>query len=122
LLEVAKRSFVFGVDNDKNDGYTIIVYPGDYLVDNRPGVKGIGDITSTTIELYKFNPANSGGVIVPRGTSIIAIDASKTTIRPKYVPNPTIVVPGVMWDGATMIERNYGISKIKTRFSCCHEY
>ena len=38
--------------------------------------------------LYKFNSIN-GGVIVPRGTSIVGLDLRKTKIKPKYVPNPT---------------------------------
>ena len=38
--------------------------------------------------LYKFNSIN-GGVIVPRGTSLVGLDLRKTKIKPKYVPNPT---------------------------------
>ena len=34
--------------------------------------------------LYKFNSIN-GGVIVPRGTSLVGLDLRKTKIRPKYV-------------------------------------
>ena len=29
-----------------------------------------------------------GGVIIPRGTSLVGLDLRKTKIRPKYVPNP----------------------------------
>ena len=29
-----------------------------------------------------------GGVILPRGTSIVGLDLRKTKIRPKYVPDP----------------------------------
>ena len=29
-----------------------------------------------------------GGVIIPRGTSIVGKDLRKTKIRPKYVPDP----------------------------------
>ena len=43
--------------------------------------------------LYRLNPP-SGGVIVPRGTSIVGLDLRKTVIRPKYVPDPTIVPSG----------------------------
>mgnify|MGYP006168793277 CR=1 FL=1 len=39
-------------------------------------------------QLYRFNSAN-GGVIVPRGTSIVGLDLRKTKLRPLYVPNPT---------------------------------
>ena len=38
-------------------------------------------------ELFKLNSIN-GGVIVPRGTSIVGLDLRKTKIRPKYVPDP----------------------------------
>jgi hypothetical protein len=31
----------------------------------------------------------NGGVIIPRGTSIVGLDLRKTKLRPKYVPNPT---------------------------------
>ena len=46
------------------------------------------DISQEDNILYKFNSVN-GGVIVPRGTSIVGLDLRKTKIRPKYVPNPT---------------------------------
>ena len=38
-------------------------------------------------ELFKLNSIN-GGVIVPRGTSLVGLDLRKTKIRPKYVPDP----------------------------------
>ena len=38
--------------------------------------------------LYKFNSVE-GGVIVPRGTSIVGMDLRKTKLRPLYVPDPT---------------------------------
>ena len=37
--------------------------------------------------LYKFNSIE-GGVVVPRGTSIVGMDLRKTKIRPLYVPDP----------------------------------
>ena len=46
------------------------------------------DLTQEDNILYKFNSIN-GGVIVPRGTSIVGLDLRKTKIKPKYVPNPT---------------------------------
>ena len=119
LLESARFSFVVGDDNDYNNRTTILVYPGDHTIDNRPGygIKKIGtalaqavapngnttspssDIFNLTLEsnfditqedniLYKFN-STSGGVIIPRGTSLVGLDLRKTKIRPKYVPNPT---------------------------------
>ena len=38
--------------------------------------------------LYQFNSVE-GGVIVPRGTSIVGMDLRKTKLRPLYVPDPT---------------------------------
>ena len=46
------------------------------------------DLTQEDNILYKFNSVH-GGVVVPRGTSIVGLDLRKTRIRPKYVPNPT---------------------------------
>ena len=46
------------------------------------------DLTQDDNVLYKFNSVD-GGVVVPRGTSIVGLDLRKTKLRPKYVPNPT---------------------------------
>jgi hypothetical protein len=118
LLEAARFSFVNGKGNDLVEKTTILVWPGEHLIDNRPGYAiydnggaafavppsgGTGDpalsILSLELEsnfdltqedniLYKFNSVN-GGVIIPRGTSIVGLDLRKTKVRPKYVPNPT---------------------------------
>jgi len=118
LLEAARFSFVNGSDNDLVEKTTILVWPGEHVIDNRPGYAiydnggtaytvpptgGIGspaqgvlsleldsnfDITQEDNILYKFNSVN-GGVVVPRGTSIVGLDLRKTKVRPKYVPNPT---------------------------------
>jgi hypothetical protein len=125
LLEVGRRSFVSGINNDTINGYTVMVYPGEYLVDNRPGLKTaaqIPNITQLENELYKFNPSFSGGIVVPRGTSIIAIDPRKTTIRPKYVPDPTLTIPGVMYDGAAMINKNFGYIVEQTYLKLIQDY
>jgi hypothetical protein len=119
LLEAARRSYVAGNFNDKFEAFTIMVMPGDYTIDNRPGVIGTNNLTFTNFdqELYKFNPKN-GGVIVPRGTSIVGYDLRKTVIRPKFVPSPGSVagadtgdvyaISHVAYDAANMIERNRG--------------
>jgi hypothetical protein len=46
-----------------------------------------------TQNLYLLNPP-SGGVIVPRGTSLVGLDLRKTVVRPKYIPDPTIPPSG----------------------------
>ena len=45
-------------------------------------------ISQQKITLYiKLNSVH-GGVILPRGTSLVGLDLRKTKIRPKYVPDP----------------------------------
>ena len=105
LLEASRKSVVNGANNDRFEAYTIMVLPGDYTVDNRPGVDIVTNPLSTSLEevpgsgtnvtgnlengsAWRFNPRN-GGIIVPRGTSIVGYDLRKTVIRPKYIPKPT---------------------------------
>ena len=100
------------LNNDRFGNTTILLYPGEHTVDNRPGFIPDGsnnyrlrngsvtndlpafdltsnfDLASPTNELYKLNSIH-GGVILPRGTSLVGLDLRKTKIRPKYVPDPT---------------------------------
>lgn len=111
LIEAARFSYLPGPNNDKFGNTTILLYPGEHIIDNRPGwipitgssfLKRDGDTSSDFYEfdlqtnfdisadnnvLYKFNSIH-GGVMVPRGTSIVGYDLRKTKIRPKYVPDP----------------------------------
>jgi len=119
LLEAARFSYLRGYNNDLVEKTTILVFPGEHLIDNRPGyaiyengllgayavpptggsgvpapqtlsleLDSVFDLTDTDNILHKFNSVY-GGVIIPRGTSIVGLDLRKTKIRPKYVPNPT---------------------------------
>jgi len=116
LLQAARFSYIVGNDNDATEKTTILLMPGEHEIDNRPGfsiennsgtavvkkpdettfsladlsldVSTNFDLTQEDNDLYKFN-STEGGVIVPRGTSIVGLDLRKTKIRPKYVPNPT---------------------------------
>jgi len=117
LIESARFSYLRGSNNDITEKTTILLFPGEHVIDNRPGfaIKDVGgvatavspsgaetaaqdtltltlssnfDITQNDNILYKFNSIN-GGVVVPRGTSIVGLDLRKTKLRPKYVPNPT---------------------------------
>ena len=111
LIESARFSYQKGLDNDRFGKTTILLYPGEHTVDNRPGYIPDGannyklrngqstntlpafdltsnfDLDSSDNELYKLNSVY-GGVIIPRGTSLVGLDLRKTKIRPKYVPNP----------------------------------
>ena len=118
LLEAARFSYVKGNNNDLVEKTTILLFPGEHVIDNRPGYAlynnggaafavsragGTGVLASSVLSLgldsnfdltqednilYKFN-SYYGGIVVPRGTSIVGLDLRKTKLRPKYVPNPT---------------------------------
>jgi hypothetical protein len=111
-IEASRFSYQSGLNNDRFAKTTIIVFPGDHVIDNRPGwiPDGAGnfrlrngqtssdfpefgsttsfDLNDTNNQLYKFNSI-FGGMIIPRGTSIVGVDLRKNKIRPLYVPNPT---------------------------------
>jgi len=111
LIESARFSYQRGLDNDRFGKTTILLYPGEHIVDNRPGLVPFGansyyfrnggttsdlppfdinsnfDLDSPDNELFKLNSIH-GGVILPRGTSIVGLDLRKTAVRPKYVPDP----------------------------------
>ena len=46
----------------------------------------IFDLSNSSNVLYKFNSVR-GGVIIPKGTSIVGMDLRKTKIKPLYVPD-----------------------------------
>ena len=109
LIESARFAYIPGTNNDLFDQTTILISPGTHFIDNRPGyyvdggaLKDINgatktitefnvstnfDITDPSNQLYIYNSA-TGGVIVPKGTSIVSQDLRKTKIKPKFVPNP----------------------------------
>ena len=100
FLEVARFSYRVGLSNDEFDAFSIYLYPSEYVLDNRPGSTLYGDITpfdeNTNFDLtspnnilYKFNSVN-GGIICPRGVSVVGSDLRRTKIIPKYVPYPTL--------------------------------
>ena len=113
LIEASRFSYQRGLDNDRFGKTTIMLYPGEHTVDNRPGWIPLSpngglfqtrsgeiatdfqpfdlttnfDINSDSNILYKFNSIH-GGIIIPRGTSLVGLDLRKTKIRPKYIPDP----------------------------------
>jgi len=109
LIEAARFSYVPGINNDLFDQTTILISPGTHYIDNRPGyyydgsvIRNVNgaektiiqfsvasnfDITDVNNDLYPYNSAE-GGVIVPKGVSLVATDLRKTKIRPKYIPQP----------------------------------
>lgn len=102
LLEVARFSYRGGKGNDEFDAFSILLHPSDYIIDNRPGKGTFSgtlqdiptlnansnlDLLDPSNDLYKFN-TTTGGVVVPRGCSIVGLDLRRTKIIPKYVPYP----------------------------------
>jgi hypothetical protein len=111
LIESSRFSYQQGLNNDRFGKTTILLYPGDHTIDNRPGWIPDGannyrlrngatsndfppfdlttsfDLLDPNNQLYKLNSVH-GGVIIPRGTSIVGLDLRKTKIRPLYVPKP----------------------------------
>jgi hypothetical protein len=111
LIESARFSYQQGLNNDRFGKTTILLYPGEHIIDNRPGWIPDGannfrlrsgevssdfdqftlttsfDLTNPNNQLYKFNSIH-GGTIIPRGTSIVGLDLRKTKVRPLYVPKP----------------------------------
>jgi hypothetical protein len=109
FLEVARFSYLPGIDNDRFDQFTIMLSPGVHHIDNRPGTENVEDLpifqynqalgeweTNANVSfnlsdpnniLYKFN-GRDGGATIPRGTSLVGMDLRRTQLRPLYVPDP----------------------------------
>ena len=107
FLEVARYSYLPGVNNDRFDQFTIMLMPGEHFIDNRPGLvdtsgitpfgfdqasnewtdNSILDLSNPDNVLYKFNNTE-GGAIIPRGTSLVGYDLRRTMVKPLYVPDP----------------------------------
>ena len=94
LVEASRFSYQRGLNNDRFSKTTILLYPGDHVVDNRPGwipdgldnyqlrsgqtssdytawdLTTIFDLENADNALHKLNSVY-GGVIIPRGTSLV---------------------------------------------------
>jgi len=99
ILEVSKniiQDTISGITL-ANNRYLIVLAPGQHCVVNAPGVSvpnfGV-DFTNPYTEvtqqlLSQFNPEDVGGLILPRGVSIIGLDLKKCQVHPTYVPKYT---------------------------------
>jgi len=132
IIEIAKQSIIQNAsDEDTNNRFTIIVAPGYVPVYNGPGLplvnpnnpdlvpefnaifEGTGADEPNVQVLQTFNP-ETGGLLLPRGTSILGMDLKKVELRPNYVPdykNPTTLagqnqpITGVIkWTGNSLVE------------------
>lgn len=88
---ITSRSFLDPTAGD--DLVSIVLAPGVHTVYNGLGTAVPDDwsdgFTPTAAQLQQYNDNTSGGLIIPRGASLISLDLRKTHIRPDYVPSPT---------------------------------
>ena len=99
IIEVSKKIIqdtLSGVSLG-NNRYLIVLAPGQHCVVNSPGtsISSFGvSFTNPYAEvtqdiLSEFNPEGTGGLILPRGVSIIGLDLKKCEVHPTYVPKYT---------------------------------
>lgn len=99
ILEVSKN-IILQANNGESTGnnrYLIVLAPGRHCVPNGPGaslsnftVNFSDQYTAVTqAALQQFNAETLGGLIVPRGVSIIGLDLKKCEVHPAYVPHYT---------------------------------
>ena len=132
VIEIAKQSILQNEsDLDANNRFTIVVAPGYVPVYNGPGLplvnpnnpdiipefntrfEGPDAARPDVMTLQTFNP-ETGGLILPRGTTIMGMDLRKVELRPSYVPtykNPTTLagvnepITGVIkWTGNSLVQ------------------
>lgn len=88
----SKEWYSFTSRQAQLDCVSIVLSTGVHKLYNDPGLAST-NIASwglskdpTIAELIEFNPAVTGGVLLPRGVSLCAADLRKTSIRPNFVP------------------------------------
>ena len=145
ILEVTKniiQDTISGISLG-NNRYLIVLAPGTHCVVNDPGTTVNDftvDFTSPFTEvtqnfLSQFNPAGVGGLILPRGVSIIGLDLKKCSVHPTHVPLYThpsfppdyqLQLDGPVyqsqplssvfrWSGNTYVSNFTALDKIETR-------
>jgi hypothetical protein len=121
----------------ENSKYTIYLAPSRVTADNSPGVS-VSDFDVnlslepygqvTTSQLSQFN-SPTGGIIVPRGVSIVGLDLKKCIISPTYVPhykNPALpaqsegnfdepITSVFKWTGNTYLNNFTILDKVDSR-------
>ena len=145
ILEVSKyiiRDTLSGLSLG-NNRYLIVLAPGQHCVVNAPGETAANftvDFSSPYTKVFQdslrqFNPETVGGLILPRGVSIIGLDLKKCEIHPTYVPKYThpLFPPNYQqqangpvyanqpfssvfrWSGNTYVSNWTGLDKIESR-------
>ena len=97
VIEVTKQIIkdTLNGSDQGNNRYAIVLAPSRHCVVNSPGVSTANftvnfdsGTTLTQAALAQFNPVE-GGLVLPRGVSVIGMDLKKCEIRPVYVPTYT---------------------------------
>ena len=88
----SKEWYSFTSREAQLDCVSIVLSTGVHKLYNDPGLASTSIASwglskdPTIAELIEFNPAVTGGVLLPRGVSLCAADLRKTSIRPNFVP------------------------------------
>lgn len=101
-MEIARRSALLpDMDQPYTGRFVIMLLPGQNIIHNEPGIsaekffaEGFAYEEGQSVDsghFRLFNP-ESGGLILPRGASIVGYTDSKTTLRPSFYPE---------WDKST---------------------
>lgn len=95
-LEIARRSALLPNESQPYTGrFVIMLLPGENIVYNEPGISAedffanefvYEDGQEVTADQFHFFNPESGGLILPRGASIVGETNSKTTLRPTDYP------------------------------------
>lgn len=96
VIEITRRS-ILSSRNDApvNNKFVIFLLPGENIVYNEPGVFSdtfksevapFAETDTVTPEIFRKFNSEAGGLVLPRGCSIIGFDSSKTFIRPVSYP------------------------------------
>jgi len=92
-LEVARIQIALGSDSQLFDRFVIKCSSGEHSIDNALGSNSVlpwvNGTTPSAEALRAMNSSSFGGIILPRGVSVIGEDLRKTVIRPTFVPDRT---------------------------------
>ena len=123
VLEVSKQIIQQTITGTSlgNNRYLIVLAPGRHCVANGQGTpvnQFTVDYSSqfaavTQAGLQQFNPS-MGGLILPRGVSIIGLDLKKCEVHPSYVPKYThpLFVPGYAQEIGGPVYENEPLSSV----------
>jgi len=96
---ITSRDFLTLKPGVCGDLVSIVVSAGVHEIINGSGseIGNVGEWSDGQIptddELKAFNPQLTGGLILPRGCSVVSLDLRKAILRPQFVPEPAPEAP-----------------------------